>query len=55
MERSVAAAEYEFPTARASSAAFVYKRQLMLWGGVTQFVLGEGDGRFVVNIDLPSE
>lgn len=55
MEPALAADEYEFPTARASSAVFVYKQQLMLWGGVTQYVLGKGDGRFVVNIDLPSE
>ena len=55
MEVSSGVDEYEFPTARASSAAFVYKQQLMLWGGVTQRLLGQGDFRFVVNIDLPGE
>ena len=45
----------EFPTARSSSAMFIYEKQLMLWGGITQIILGEGDDRFAVNIDLPSE
>ena len=45
----------EFPVARSGASMFVYERQVMLWGGMTQVVLGEGDGRFNVEVDLPGE
>ena len=43
----------EFPTARRASVMFVYHHRLMLWGGMTQVILGEGDGRIIVDIDIP--
>ena len=43
----------EFPTARRASVMFVYDHRLMLWGGMTQVIMGEGDGRFIVDIDIP--
>lgn len=27
----------------------------MVWGGMTQIILGEGDDRFLVQIDLPGQ
>lgn len=43
----------ELPTARRASVMFVYDHSLMLWGGMTQVIMGEGDGRFIVDIDIP--
>ena len=43
----------EFPTARRASVMFVYDHRLMLWGGMTQVIMGEGDGRITVDIDIP--
>ena len=43
----------EFPTARRASVMFVYDHRLMLWGGMTQVIMGEGDGRIIVDIDIP--
>lgn len=43
----------ELPTARRASVMFVYDHRLMLWGGMTQVIMGEGDGRFIVDIDIP--
>lgn len=45
--------EREFPRPRCGSVMFVYDHQLFLWGGMTQIILGEGDDRFLVDIDLP--
>ena len=45
--------EREFPRPRCGSVMFVYDHQLFLWGGMTQIMLGEGDDRFLVDIDLP--
>ena len=43
----------EFPRPRSGSVMFVYNHQLFLWGGMTTIILGEGDDRFLVDIDLP--
>ena len=43
----------EFPRPRSGSVLFANRNQLMVWGGMTQVILGEGDGRFLVSIDLP--
>ena len=43
----------EFPTARRASVMFVHDHRLMLWGGMTQVIMGEGDGRIIVDIDIP--
>lgn len=46
----------EFPIARSDSVMMVNREgQLMLWGGYTQTILGEGDDRFIVAINLPGE
>lgn len=41
--------------ARSDSVMIVKGGQLMLWGGYTQTILGEGDDRFIVAINLPGE
>ena len=43
----------EFPTPRRSSAMFIYRHQLMLWGGLTQLFIGEGEQRFMFDTDIP--
>ena len=43
----------EFPAARSDSVMVIRDGQLMLWGGYTQTILGEGDRRFIVGINLP--
>ena len=43
----------EFPRPRNAAVLFVHTNQLMVWGGMTQVIFGEGDGRFLVSIDLP--
>lgn len=45
----------EFPRPRCGSVIFIYKDQLLVWGGMTQVILGEGDDRFLVDVDLPGE
>ena len=45
----------EFPRPRSGAVVFVYDNQMMVWGGMTQVILGEGDNRFPVNIDLPGQ
>ena len=45
----------EFPIARSDSVMVVRDGQLIIWGGYTQTVLGEGDDRFIVAINLPGE
>lgn len=43
----------EFPRPRSGATIFVYRDQLMIWGGTTQVFFGEGDERFLVSKDLP--
>ena len=43
----------EFPIARSDSVMIVREGKLMLWGGYTQTIWGEGDDRFIVAINLP--
>ena len=43
----------EFPIARSGAIMFVHDHQLLLWGGMTQVVLGEGEDRFNIDINLP--
>jgi hypothetical protein len=43
----------EFPIARSDSVMVVREGKLLLWGGYTQTILGEGDDRFIVAINLP--
>ena len=45
----------EFPRPRSGAIVFVYNHQLMVWGGMTQIIMGEGDDRFLVQIDLPGQ
>ena len=45
----------EFPTPRRSSAMFIYQRQLMLWGGLTQVFIGEGEEQFMYDTDIPGK
>lgn len=45
----------EFPIARSAAVMFVHNGELYLWGGFTQVVLGQGDKRFPIDIDLPGE
>ena len=45
----------EFPIARSDSVMVIRGGQLMVWGGYTQTVIGEGDERFIVAINLPGE
>ena len=42
-----------FPTPRRSSAMFIYRHQLMLWGGLSQMFIGEGEERFMIDTDIP--
>ena len=43
----------EFPTPRRSSAMFIFRRQLILWGGLTQVFIGEGEEQFMYDSDIP--
>ena len=43
----------EFPRPRSGSVVFVYNHQMMVWGGMTQIFIGEGDAQFMVDINLP--
>ena len=43
----------EFPMARSGALMFVHNHQLLIWGGFTQVILGEGEDRFIVDIELP--
>ena len=43
----------EHPIARSGAVMFVYDHHLMLWGGMTQVVLGEGEDRFNIEVNLP--
>ena len=45
----------EFPVARSDSVMIIRNGQLMLWGGYTQRILGEGEDRFIVAINLPGD
>ncbi len=45
----------EFPAPRSGAVLFVYKNQMMVWGGMTQVILGKDDNRFLVSIDLPGK
>ena len=43
----------EFPRPRNAAVMFVFQSQLIVWGGSTQVIVGEGDDRFLVDITLP--
>ena len=43
----------EFPIARNAAVMFMYNHQLLVWGGMTQVVMGEGEDRFNFEINLP--
>lgn len=43
----------EFPVARSDSVMVIRGGELLLWGGYTQTVFGEGDDRFIVAINIP--
>ena len=45
----------EFPISRNGAVMFVYDHQLLVWGGMTQVVLGEGEDRFNIDIILPGQ
>ena len=34
---------------------FMYRRQLILWGGLTQVFIGEGEEQFMYDSDLPGK
>ena len=34
---------------------FIYHRQLMLWGGLTQVFIGEGKEQFMYETDIPGK
>lgn len=45
----------EFPVARSDSSMVVRNGELMVWGGYTQTIYGEGEGSFIVPINLPGQ
>lgn len=45
----------EFPTARSGSSMIIRGGELIVWGGYTQTIYGEGEGSFIVPINLPGE
>ena len=54
-ETSHIAMNGDFPTPRRSSAMFIYRHQLMLWGGLSQMFIGEGEERFMIDTDIPGK
>lgn len=45
--------QQELPTARNSAVIVIHNDELLLWGGMTQIIMGQGDDRFIVDVDLP--
>lgn len=45
----------EFPRPRSGSVVFVYEHKMMVWGGMTQVFVGNGESRFLVDINLPGK
>ena len=43
----------EFPTARNGAVMFIHNHEVLVWGGMTQITIGEGEDRFNVDVDLP--
>ena len=43
------------PTARTGAAMTVVRNKMLVWGGFTQEIEGEGDDRFPLNVPLPDE
>jgi len=47
--------DFEFPIARTGAAMTVVEDKMLVWGGFTQEIEGEGDERYPLNIALPDE
>ena len=43
----------EFPIARSDSTMVIRDGELVIWGGYTQTIYGEGSESFIVPINLP--
>ncbi len=43
----------EFPIARSDSNVFIKDGELVIWGGYTQTIYGDGEDSFIVPINLP--
>ena len=55
LRRKMAESQEDVPTARTGAAMTVTGDKMLVWGGFTQEIEGEGDDRYPLNIPLPEE